>query len=65
MAPDAVGDEARERDAKLRLVGEDISRGVGCVARNDERIEQDVIAEHYDRERENARDSRDFCRGAL
>ena len=65
IAADAVGDEAGERDAKLRLVREDISRGIGCVTRDDERIEQYVIAEHDDGEREQPGDSRDFCGGAL
>ena len=62
---DAVSDEADERDAKLRLVREDISRSVGRVARNDERIEQHVVTENHDREREQPGDSRDFCGGAL
>ena len=39
---------------------EDISRGIGCVARDDERPEQYVIAEHHEDEREQTRDSGDF-----
>jgi hypothetical protein len=62
---DAVTDEADESDAKLRLVRKNVARGVDRVARHDERIEQDVIAENYDREREQPGDSGDFRRSAL
>ena len=44
---------------------QDISGSIGCVARDDERIEQYVVAEHDEAECDQPGDSRDFRGGAL
>ena len=46
-------------------MGENVARGVGGIARNDERIEQHVITENDEHEREQTRDPCDFRGGAL
>src|SRR5205823_4236975 len=62
---DAVSNEADQRETELRLVRENIARGVDGIARDDERAEQYVVAENNEGEPEQARDSRDFCGGPL
>src|SRR5437667_1171978 len=56
---DVISDEACERGAKLRLMRENVARGICGVAWYDERAEQNVIAEHNQHECEQPGDSCD------
>src|SRR5439155_14456187 len=62
---DAISNEADERETKLRLVRENIARRVHGIPRNDERLEQYVIAENDEAECEQTGNACDFGRGAL
>src|SRR5204863_9961190 len=62
---DVIGNEAGKRGAKLCFVGENVARGVGGVARDDERPEQYEVAENDDRACEEAAPAGDLCGGAL
>jgi len=62
---DAISNEADERGAKLRLVRENVARGVGGVARDDERPEQNEVAKNHDGKGEQTGNTCDFCGGPL
>src|SRR5207249_12280930 len=62
---DAISNEADERGAKLRLVRENVARGVGGVARDDERPEQNEVTKNHDRKGEQTGNTCDFCGGPL
>ena len=62
---DAISNEADERETKLRFVRENIARCVDGIARNDERAEQEVIAEDDEDEREQTGNACDFRGRAL
>ena len=62
---DAIGNKAGKRGAKLRFVRENVTRSVDCVARDEERPEQNKVAEDNKGDRKQTGHARDSCGGAL
>src|SRR5437667_9049841 len=62
---DAISNEADECETKLRFVRENIARGIHGIARNEERLEQNVIAEDDEGEREQTGNTGNFRGRAL
>src|SRR5947209_12753936 len=61
----AVEQEECNREPELSLVRQDVSRRLDRVARNDQRIQQRVIADYNNDKREQAGNPRDLRRSSL